>query len=1443
MNNIFSKLSIKVSGAIGVSIFLVAIAVIGLAPRQATISRADGCSPVYTSPVFNPYPVTWEDSAGYNCTDFAVLSGNVQGAGFWTDNFQAQPGDSISMRIYVHNGAGSNSGAVMYGVNVNTNIDTTTGTSHVITTTLSASNAASKSGSVTINTPAGSHLELVSGDTSFAVGDMQPCFEYSKAFRFTLKVVADTVVTPPPAETVSGQISSSLGICKANGLYDANVSWNTNASQALVTVSDPNLNSGNYYDNDKVYSYSKTSNETASWLAPNTAYRFTLWSIDPSGTDHSFRDLSNNIVNVKAVRLYETWVTAGASCSQVTPPPANVTGTISTSLGICKANGLYNANVSWNTNATQGLVTVSDPNLKSGDYYDNDKIYSTAETSNETADWLAPLTAYRFTLWSIDPNGVSHTFRDMSNNVVTYKVTRLQESWVTAGASCDQVTPPPANITGTINSSLGICKANGLYNANVSWNTNATQPLVTVSNPPANSNNNYDNDKFYSTTKTGNETADWLTPNTAYRFTLWAIDPNGVNHTFRDLNNNVVTYKVTRLQETWVTAGNTCIDNPPTYENVVCSVSPSNLNVGQSATFTADKGNGTYAWSVTGGSVTSSNQKTFISTFNNAGAYIATVSSNGKTASCTVQVVNDNVCVANTNYYLNATAPAKQGTGYTVKLSWGFDGNHQIKLTQVSSDGSELTLATSPDKTGSLNVFNLQAGKTYTFKMYDIDPTCGKFLTSTQVVVQSNPDQLVCTSDSSSYRVGDTAVFRANGGSGSYSWSGTGNPVSGTGSVFNTSYNTAGNKTVTVTSADGQTAQCSTVVNTVVTENGQVRLTKEVRNITNSETAFAHATSAKQNDTVEYRIKVWAGTSVTLTNVIVNDSFASGLSYIDNSLFVDGTSHAAGLTSGGLTFTSVGQTPLVIIYRAKVTATMGTIVNTAQAVASNATNTAVDQALVNVAYVNPGQPSLSIIKQVKNVTQNTNYDTSVLANKNDVVKYQVIIKNVGQATAKNVFFNDSNPAQVQPLTGLTVSIAYTGGIPAGVALGDLAAGATVTITYQGTVKVDSGTILNVATASSDNATSQNASATVVVNTQNNNGGNSNYNYCVNYSCNTTINNTTNTTNTTTTNNNYTYNNYSYVYINSTGNTVPANQYSQLSITKSVRTVNNGTYQNSVNVNNGDTVEFEIVVTNSGNQNINNVRLTDNLPSGLNLVNGSVRVDGSYVSSSNLYSGMYLGSLSTGQQKRINFQATVNNSNSSIQNIAMVSGDNASSVQDDAWVFTNTGSVQGGNVSLTYSKRAINETKSQDATSVVASKEDYITYTLTASNNGNTPANNFIITDDLSQVLPYADIVDNGGGSVNGNVISFPGLTVPAYGSVSRSFKVRVKYSLADNLAYVMTNTYGNTLNIRINNPQVLGAFVAPKTGAETGAFAFSGLLTAAAALFKRRKEILKLIFT
>jgi len=699
-----------------------------------------------------------------------------------------------------------------------------------------------------------------------------------------------------------------------------------------------------------------------------------------------------------------------------------------------------------------------------------------------------------------------------------------------------------------------------------------------------------------------------------------------------------------------------------------------------------------------------------------------------------------------------------------------------------------------------------------------------KFIVFKVKVVAKTVPTLSCSVNNSNPFVNEQVTFTATGGEGSYSWTGGGTPSTGTGTHFTTAYSTIGTKTVTVKS-NGQTAYCSVKVREHEEEKGILEISKEVRNITQGGD-YSTVANALSGDTVEYRIKVWAGSNVILKNVKVTDAFASGLDYIDGSLKMDEVSHAPGLSSGGIYISSLGKTPVVIKYRAIVRATSGSVVNTARATADNSQNSPSAQAVVNITHVEPGQPALTITKLVKNETTGTGYASSVNAKKNDIVAYKITVTNSGEEDAKDVFVSDSNSQGSASISNLDISKDHSGNLSGGISLGTLNPGDTVTITYKLTVNLESGTIYNTASVSASNASTKSASATVNVRKEEVPPGNTTININDSYN-NTCVNNSCNT-----------------YYINIFGSTTPASELRQLSVQKNVRNVSDGygAFSNSVSADTDDVVEFEVVVTNTGNQTVNDVRLTDTWNGGLTYVSGSTRLDNGYTGEIWNNYGLSLGSLNAGQQKRVIFQARVTGaSGSSIQNIASVTASGVSSVQDDAWVFVR--GVQGGNVSLVYSKKAYNDSKGADATSVIASKEDYITYTLTVYNSGNTPASNFVVTDDLSQVLPYADIVDNGGGTVTGNVITYPGISIPAGGSVSRSFKVRVKYFLSNDLSYVMTNTYGNTVTVRINTPRVLGAYVAPRTGADTGVLLFSSLMTAGFAIIRKGKYLAKLIFT
>ncbi len=303
-----------------------------------------------------------------------------------------------------------------------------------------------------------------------------------------------------------------------------------------------------------------------------------------------------------------------------------------------------------------------------------------------------------------------------------------------------------------------------------------------------------------------------------------------------------------------------------------------------------------------------------------------------------------------------------------------------------------------------------------------------------------------------------------------------------------------------------------------------------------------------------------------------------------------------------------------------------------------------------------------------------------------------------------------------------------------------------------------------------------------------------------------------------------------------GDYTPPVSKGNIVITKQVRNITQGTsFSKSTNARSGDTVEYQIYVNvNSGN--VTNATYSDTLPSGFNLNTSSVRINGNSVSSSQA-TFANLGNMSQGQSATITFQGTVSGYNNTLTNTACAVGDNVQQSCDTATVYVQT-IYNPGTSNVVQSKKAWNDTKNQDAQSVNATREDYITYTLTVTNTGTANADNYVIQDDLSGVLPFADMVDNGGASLNGNTLVYSGVTIPVNGSVSKTFKVRVKYNLPANLSYQLVNTYGNTVRINIVGTQVTGPIIAPKTGVDTQTAAgFGGIITLAAAMVIKRKTV------
>lgn len=436
-------------------------------------------------------------------------------------------------------------------------------------------------------------------------------------------------------------------------------------------------------------------------------------------------------------------------------------------------------------------------------------------------------------------------------------------------------------------------------------------------------------------------------------------------------------------------------------------------------------------------------------------------------------------------------------------------------------------------------------------------------------------------------------------------------------------------------------------------------------------------------------------------------------------------------------------------------------------------------------------PTLSVDKQVKNISDNTGYSNQVEADVNDKVNYQVKVKNNGPTIARNVTLTDNGVNGISIDSGSTIVTPSTsvqpGSIPGTIRLGDMQPGQEITVRYDARVTEDDCKLLtNTATADADNTPAVSDTAAVKVRCEDN----------------------------------------------------PVDR--DLDIKKWVKneSTNTSYNDNSVDARTGERVRFKVSVTNSGDVTLQNVRMTDRIPNGLQF-DDSVSGDGT-PSFNNTTFSVDFGSLGRGQTKTVEFSAKVLATGSdTICNIAKATATGVNEVQDDACVKVYT-TPKPGTPNIVLSKRAFNDTKNVDATTVSAARGDYITYSLVTTNNGTADQTNYVVRDDLSQVLPLADIVSTNGGTVSGNTISYPAITIKAGETVVKTFKVRVKQTLDKNLSYQLKNTYGNTIIITVPGEKV---YQAPTTGAAgTAAAGFAGLITAGAVAVRNRRLLYKAIF-
>ncbi len=163
----------------------------------------------------------------------------------------------------------------------------------------------------------------------------------------------------------------------------------------------------------------------------------------------------------------------------------------------------------------------------------------------------------------------------------------------------------------------------------------------------------------------------------------------------------------------------------------------------------------------------------------------------------------------------------------------------------------------------------------------------------------------------------------------------------------------------------------------------------------------------------------------------------------------------------------------------------------------------------------------------------------------------------------------------------------------------------------------------------------------------------------------------------------------------------------------------------------------------------------------------------------------------------------------------------------------------------------------DATTTVAQASDKIVYSLTIENKGATSADETLV-EHIDDVLEYAKVIDNGGGSLtkdpstNVAILTWPKFSVKPGEKITRMFTVQMLDKIpamgqgtSDKTSYdcKMINTYGNAIQINVQCPvekQVVENTVStlPHTGPRENMI-FAAIVFAGVAFFYARTRQLK----
>lgn len=537
----------------------------------------------------------------------------------------------------------------------------------------------------------------------------------------------------------------------------------------------------------------------------------------------------------------------------------------------------------------------------------------------------------------------------------------------------------------------------------------------------------------------------------------------------------------------------------------------------------------------------------------------------------------------------------------------------------------------------------------------------------------------------------------------------------------------------------------SNCINFTVTVSGEPDLviTKLGRNITEN-TSWAETTNAKPTQRIAFSIEVTNTGNATANNVYVNDLLPYGLSYISGSNKIDGSSAPDGITLVGFNIgnLSPGQSK-TITFEANVaneyyfSIGQTTLTNTGGVWASGV-GKITDTAQVIATKEEPTFPSLAITKSVDKTS----------AQPGDEIVYTLNYQNNGQGIATEVAIKD-------PLTNLNQHyLTFISASPAPNSGNDTWNIGTLNYGQSGQITIRA------------KISSSISSGSLEIRNRANIDSNETY---------------------------VQYSNYVSTFISTRV---------FLTITKLVRNITKGSsFSQLVSAEPGDEVEFSLEVRSTGTGTANNLRVWDNLPSRLDYVSSSTKVNGSYQGDGIIGSGIYIGDLAGGQSKVVQFKAQVASENmfnvgiSSLTNYGYTSANNLASLYDTAVV--NVDKSSGCSPSLHVDKLARNITQGYSywTNTVLAYPGDEIEFLIKINSVGNETAQNSKVRDELPSRLEYipgstrVDGSYKSDGIVSSGGIYIGSLGVGSYKEIKFNVRVISTYNFSSSLTTLTNYAY------------------------------------------------------